>query len=291
MTDEKRIGGKAVADRLTEDNRRRREELEGQGIIPTLAILRVGEKPGDLAYERGAVKRAERTGVRTRLVSFPDSASQEEVAEAIRHLNEDTEVHGVLLLRPLPAHMDEKSICELLAPDKDVDGITSGSMAGVFMDTDTGFPPCTAQACMEILDHIGMDLKGKRVTVMGRSLVIGKPVAMMAMKRHATVTVLHSRTTKEDFAKAGREADVVIAAMGRAKMVGPDQLGQGQIILDVGINDDGSGGLCGDVDYEAALPAAAGITPVPGGVGSVTTAVLMKHVIQAAEKKAVSQSD
>ena len=282
MTDEKRMAGKPVADRMTEDNRKIAQQLRQRGITPTLAILRIGERPGDLAYERGAVKRAEMTGVDVRHIVFDPSVSQELLLAEIDRLNGDESIDGVLMLRPLPDTIDEKYVCEQLSPAKDVDGITSGSMAGVFMDTDQGFPPCTAQACMDMLDHYGVELKGKRVLVMGRSLVIGKPVAMMAMKRHATVTVIHSRTRQEDLAKAGRDAEVVIAAMGRAKMVGPDILGEDQVILDVGINTDEQGQLCGDVDYEAVFPRAAMITPVPGGVGSVTTAVLMKHVLQAA---------
>ena len=282
MTDEKRMAGKPVADRMTEENRKIAQQLRQRGIAPTLAILRIGERPGDLAYERGAVKRAEMTGVDVRHIVFDPSVSQELLLAEIDRLNGDESIDGVLMLRPLPDTIDEKYVCEQLSPAKDVDGITSGSMAGVFMDTDQGFPPCTAQACMDMLDHYGVELKGKRVLVMGRSLVIGKPVAMMAMKRHATVTVIHSRTRQEDLAKAGRDAEVVIAAMGRAKMVGPDILGEDQVILDVGINTDEQGQLCGDVDYEAGFPRAAMITPVPGGVGSVTTAVLMKHVLQAA---------
>ena len=282
MTDEKRMAGKPVADRMTEENRKIAQQLRQRGIAPTLAILRIGERPGDLAYERGAVKRAEMTGVDVRHIVFDPSVSQELLLAEIDRLNGDESIDGVLMLRPLPDTIDEKYVCEQLSPAKDVDGITSGSMAGVFMDTDQGFPPCTAQACMDMLDHYGVELKGKRVLVMGRSLGIGKPVAMMAMKRHATVTVIHSRTRQEDLAKAGRDAEVVIAAMGRAKMVGPDILGEDQVILDVGINTDEQGQLCGDVDYEAVFPRAAMITPVPGGVGSVTTAVLMKHVLQAA---------
>ena len=278
------LRGKPVAEEMTEKDRQVAQQLREKGIIPTLAIVRVGEDPGDLAYERGASKRAEKTGIEVRHIQLEASITQEELVEQIRQLNQDDAVHGVLMLRPLPRGIDEKYVCEQLAPAKDIDGITSGSMAGVFMDTDTGFPPCTAQACMDILDYYGIDLTGRKVTVMGRSLVIGKPVAMMAMRRNATVTVLHSRTTREDFAKAGRNADIVIAAMGRAKMVGADELGLDQVILDVGINSDEDGGLCGDVDFAAAEPAASMITPVPGGVGSVTTAVLMRHVLQAAEK-------
>lgn len=285
MSTARRLAGKPVADQMTEVNQKTAWELRQQGIVPTLAILRIGEDTGDIAYERGAVKRAETTGVEVRQIHFDESVTQRELLQTIEELNADEKVDGVLLLRPLPHHIDEKFVCEQLAPAKDVDGITSGSMAGVFMDTQQGFPPCTAQACMEMLEHYRIDLTGKKVTIMGRSLVIGKPVAMMAMKRNATVTVLHSRTTREDFDKAGREADVIIAAIGRAKMVGTDQLGQDQVILDVGINADTDGSLCGDVDYDAAEVVAAGITPVPGGVGSVTTAVLMKHVLQAAGRR------
>ena len=279
------LKGKAVADSLTAQSAQKVEELKAKGITPTLAIVRLGENPGDLSYEKGALKRAEKTGIAVKQFVFEETMSQEELVTVIKDINADDSIHGVLMFRPLPKHIDEKAVCETLAPEKDMDGITSGSMAGVFMDTAMGYPPCTAQACMEILDHYGIELKGKKVTIMGRSLVIGKPVAMMVMGRHATITVCHSRTTQEDFAKAGKEADIVITALGRAKMVGADKLGENQVIIDVGINVDEDGKLCGDVNFEEAEPKAAMITPVPGGVGSVTTAILMKHVIEAACRK------
>lgn len=278
------LKGKAVAKSLTEDSKAKAEALKAKGIVPTLAIVRVGENPGDLSYEKGALKRAEQTGIEVKQFVFPETVTQEELIDAIESINRDDQIHGVLMFRPLPKHIDEKAVCESLAPAKDMDGITSGSMAGVFMDSDLGYPPCTAEACMEILDHYGVELKGKKVTIMGRSLVIGKPVAMMVMRRHATITICHSRTTQEDFAKAGQEADIVIAALGRAKMVGADKLGKDQILIDVGINVDENGKLCGDMDFDEAEKTAAMITPVPGGVGSVTTAVLMKHVVAAAGK-------
>lgn len=278
------LKGKAVAKSLTEDSKAKAEALKAKGIVPTLAIVRVGENPGDLSYEKGALKRAEQTGIEVKQFVFPETVTQEELIGAIESINRDDQIHGVLMFRPLPKHIDEKAVCESLAPAKDMDGITSGSMAGVFMDSDLGYPPCTAEACMEILDHYGIELKGKKVTIMGRSLVIGKPVAMMVMRRHATITICHSRTTQEDFAKAGQEADIVIAALGRAKMVGADKLGKDQILIDVGINVDENGKLCGDMDFDEAEKTAAMITPVPGGVGSVTTAVLMKHVVAAAGK-------
>ena len=276
------LKGGPVAKAITERNKQAVSELQSKGITPTLAIVRLGSKPGDLAYERGALKRAEKTGVQVKQFVFPEEMTEEALLDEIGKINQDDSIHGVLMFRPLPKHIDEKKVCEALAPEKDMDGITSGSMAGVFMDTPIGYPPCTAEAVMEMLDHYGIVLKGRKATIFGRSLVIGKPVAMMLMARHATITVCHSRTKSDDFAEAGRDADIVITALGRAKMIGADKLGEEQIIIDVGINVDEEGNLCGDVDFEEAEPKAAAITPVPGGVGNVTTAVLMKHVIRAA---------
>jgi len=278
------LKGKAVADSLTEKNIKEVEALKAKGIVPTLAIVRVGENPSDLSYERGALKRAENTGVAVKQFIYDVNITQEELISEIYKINEEETIHGVLIFRPLPKSIDDKAVCDALAPSKDMDGITAGSMAGVFMDSGQGYPPCTAAACMEIMEQYGVDLQGKKVTVMGRSLVIGKPVAMMTMKKNATVTVCHSKTEIEDFKAAGRNADIVIAALGRAKMVDADRLGENQIIIDVGINVDEDGKLCGDVDFENVEAKAAMITPVPGGVGSVTTAVLMKHVIEAAGK-------
>lgn len=278
------LKGKAVAGSLTEVNKEKAEQLKAAGIMPTLAIVRLGQNPSDMSYERGALKRAEQTGVAVKQFVFPENMTQDQLIDEIHSINNDESIHGVLIFRPLPKHINDKAVCDALAPEKDMDGITSGSMAGVFMDSGEGYPPCTAAACMEILEHYGVELQGKKVTVMGRSLVIGKPVAMMAMKRNATVTVCHSKTLIDDFKAAGKNADIVIAALGRAKMIGAERLGDGQVIIDVGINVDEDGKLCGDVNFDEAEPKADKITPVPGGVGSVTTAVLMKHVIEAAGK-------
>ena len=278
------LKGAPVAGAITRRNIQAVEELEGKGIKPTLAIVRLGERPDDLAYEKSALKRAEKTGVQVKQFVFPADMSEKNLVKEIKKINGDDSIHGVLMFRPLPEHIDEKAVCETLAPEKDMDGITSGSMAGVFMDTEIGYPPCTAEAVMELLDYYGIELKGSKVTVFGRSLVIGKPVAMMLMRRHATITVCHSRTAIDDFRDAGRRADVVVSALGRGKMIGREILGSGQTIIDVGINVDEDGSICGDVDFDEAEPEAAAITPVPGGVGNVTTAVLMKHVIQAAGK-------
>ncbi|MBQ9708163.1 MAG: bifunctional 5,10-methylenetetrahydrofolate dehydrogenase/5,10-methenyltetrahydrofolate cyclohydrolase [Firmicutes bacterium] len=276
------LKGKAVADSLTEENIAKVKELKDKGVTPTLAIVRVGENPSDLSYERGAKKRAEKTGVTVKSFVYDENISQKKLLKEIGKINKDESIHGVLLFRPLPGHLDDRAVCNALAPSKDVDGITSGSLAGVFEKSGEGFPPCTAQACMEILNFIGYDLTGKKVTVMGRSLVIGKPVAMMAMNKNATVTVLHSKTTEEDFIKAGQNADVIISALGRGHMIGKKYVGRNQIIIDVGISVDDVGKIIGDVDFDEVEKEAEAITPVPGGVGSVTTAVLMKHVIGAA---------
>ena len=283
------LKGKPVADRITVEITEKAAKLRASGVVPTLAIVRLGEDPGDLSYEKGAMKRATEVGVEVRNIVLPREAAQDELVAEIKKLNADDSIHGVLLFRPLPKHMDENAVCEVLDPAKDIDGITSGSLAGVFMDSDIGFPPCTAAACIELLDHYGYDLKGKKVTVMGRSLVIGKPVAMMAIRKNATVTICHSRTKPEDFTAASTSADIVIAAVGKARIITEEMLGDDQVIIDVGINMDENGKLCGDVDFDREAPdsglgaKAAAVTPVPAGVGSVTTAVLMKHVIEAAE--------
>lgn len=280
----RKLKGGEVSDSLSKRISQRVEELKKNGIFPTLAIVRLGEKPEDMSYERGAMKRAVQLGITVRQFVFDEKTSQEELLSEIGKLNDDEHIHGVLIFRPLPDHIDDRAVCDALDPQKDVDGITSGSMAGVFMDRDDGFPPCTAEACLELLQHYGYALEGKRIAVIGRSLVIGRPVAMMAMERNATVTICHSRTGDEALADIVGSADIVIAAVGSAGMVSGSILGHDQVIVDVGINVDENGSLCGDVDFKTAEQKAAAITPVPGGVGSVTTAVLMKHVVTAAER-------
>lgn len=274
--------GAPVAQAMTARLAARADQLKVLGIVPTLAIVRVGERPEDLSYERGALSRCEKVGIRVKQFTLPKEASHGDLMEVIQQINADREIHGCLLFRPLPAHMDEEAICAALDPAKDVDGITAGSLAAVFTGSGAGYPPCTAQACMEILDYYGCDLTGKRAVVVGRSLVVGKPLAMLLLGRNATVTLCHTRTA--DLAAECRRAEVLIAAAGRANMIGPAHLSPGQLVLDVGINVDEDGSLVGDVDFAAADEAAGAITPVPGGVGAVTTSVLAAHVIRAAEK-------
>lgn len=276
------LRGAPVAKSMTEEVAERAALLAAAGVTPKLAIVRVGDNPSDGAYVRGALKRAERAGVATELVSLPDTISQDELMDEISRINADHSIHGCLLLRPLPAHMDEPAVCAALAPEKDVDGITPGSLFGVFAGEQTGFAPCTAEAVVELLERSGVEIAGSRVTVVGRSLVIGRPVAMLLMGKNATVTICHTRT--RDLASECVRADILVVAAGHAATVGASAVHDGQVVVDVGINVDETGALVGDVAFDEVEPLVRAITPVPGGVGAVTTAVLMKHVVEAAER-------
>lgn len=275
------LSAKPVVARMTADSLARASELSREGRQPTLAIIRVGENPDGLSYERGAAKRCAASGVAVESIVLPADCSQGDVMDAIARVNADPSVHGCLLLRPLPAGLDEDAACSALDPSKDVDGITSGSLLGVLTGGGGGFPPCTAEACLRILDHYGIGVAGKHVVVVGRSLVVGKPVSMMLQARDATVTMCHSRT--RNLPGLCRSADILVVAAGCMRMIGPDCVRSGQVVVDVGINwDDAAGKLAGDVDFDAVEPLVDAITPVPGGVGAVTTAVLVAHVVQAA---------
>ena len=276
------LDGKAVAAALTEDLKKQTAALVSRGVVPTLAIVRVGERGDDLAYERGAIKRAQTAGVAVKQFILPADCTQPQLLETIDAINHDAGIHGCLIFMPLPKSIDERAVRERLSPAKDVDGITFASQAAVYAGRDEGFPPCTPAACMEILKFYGVDPKGKNAVVLGRSLVIGRPAAMMLLGASATVTVCHTKT--RDAASIARGADILVAAVGHAGAVTPDFVTPSQIVLDVGINVNEEGKLCGDVAPEAAELAGA-CTPVPGGVGSVTTTVLMKHVVEAAKRQ------
>ncbi|MCI5758941.1 MAG: bifunctional 5,10-methylene-tetrahydrofolate dehydrogenase/5,10-methylene-tetrahydrofolate cyclohydrolase [Eubacterium sp.] len=278
----KQLLGKEVNADLNQQIIDRVNALKEKGVVPTLGIIRVGEKDADLSYERGATKRCEKLGVEYKKFVFPENVSQEELMGAIDQVNKDSSIHGVLIFRPLPKTLDEKAVIAALDPEKDIDGITDGSMVGVYTGQKKGFPPCTAQAVMEILRHYQVDLKGKKAVVIGRSLVIGKPVAMMLLKQNATVTICHTKT--KDMAAEAREADVLVVAAGHRDVVDDTFVRPGQIVIDVGINVNDEGKLCGDVSYDKVEPIVDAITPVPGGVGSVTTSVLVSHVVEAAER-------
>lgn len=275
--------GAPVAAAMTEQMAARTERLKQAGMTPTLCILRLGERPGDLVYERSAMKRCGKVGIDVREIVLPEGCTRERLLETIEQVNRDGAIHGLLMMRPLPVREDEDAARALLAPEKDVDGITAIAQSKVFTGAGAGYPPCTAQAVIEILDHYGVELAGRRAAVIGRSLVVGRPVAMMLMARDATVTLCHTRT--EDLPEICRQADILVSAAGRAGLVTGAFTRPGQVIVDVGINVR-AGKLCGDVDFAAAEPLVGAITPVPGGVGAVTTAVLAAHVVQAAEKAA-----
>ena len=278
------LKGAAVAAAVTERLQPEVAALKARGVEPCLALVRVGERPDDVYYEKSAVKRCEKVGVTARCFTLPEHASTDEVLQVIEKINGDPAIHGCLVFRPLPPGVDDAAVRGALAAEKDVDGVTDGSLAGVITGAGKGFPPCTAQACMEILDHYGVDPCGQRVTVLGRSLVVGRPLALLLLHRNATVTVCHSRTGRDDIRRLSREADIVCACLGRAEMVDESFLSEGQIVLDVGFNPLPDGSVAGDVHFAAAEKARA-VTPVPGGVGAVTTSVLVKHTVAAAARQ------
>ena len=278
------LKGAPVAAAMNETMKADTAALKEKGIVPTLTVLRVGARADDLSYERGAMKRAAAVGIEVRNVVLPEDVDGDTFFRTLEELNEDASVHGILMFRPLPKHLDGEKARQMLVPSKDVDGCTDGSLAGVFTNTSLGFAPCTAQAAMEILHYYGIPVSGLRAAVIGRSLVIGRPVAMMLMHENATVTVCHTRT--KDVPAVTREADLVIAASGQMESVGREYLREGQIVIDVGIGwNEEKQKLCGDVRFEEAEGLVSALTPVPGGVGSVTTAVLCRHVVDAAMKR------
>lgn len=256
------------------------DKLKEQGIVPCLTIVRVGAREDDLAYERGAKKRMELTGIECRIVELPEKVSQQELEDTFKQVNEDDTVHGILLFRPLPAHLDEEPLKKMINPCKDVDCMSPVNMAKVFSGDETGHAPCTAEAVMEMLAHYGIDLTGKKVTIVGRSMVVGRPLSMLMLKKNATVTICHTKT--KNLAETCVDAEVLIAVAGKAKMVTAEMVGEGAVVADVGINVDAEGNLCGDVDFEEVEKKASYISPVPRGVGSVTTSVLAKHVVKSA---------
>lgn len=279
------LKGAPVAKKLTAELAERAESLRGVGVVPTLAIVRVGEREDDLSYERGALKRCEKVGIDARRIVLGADASQGDLMDAIGRINADRAIHGCLVFRPLPKRLDEQAVSQALDPAKDVDCMTPSSLLSTLAGAGAGYAPCTAEAVIQLLDHYGVELDGANVVVAGRSLVIGRPVAAMLTARNATVTMCHTHT--RDLAAVCRRADIVVAAAGHARMLGADAFALGQTVVDVGINwDEQAGKLVGDVDFDAVEPVVNAITPVPGGVGSVTTAMLAKHVIEAAESRA-----
>ena len=287
----KQLLGKEVNEALVAALQGRTAALKEKGVTPTLGIIRLGENPSDLSYEKGATKRAEEVGVAIKNYILPEETTKEELLKVIDGINADDSVHGVLMFRPLPKHLknDLDEICNRLDPKKDVDSMTHMSNAGVFEGQDLGYAPCTPAACMEILDHYGIDCKGKNAVVIGRSLVVGKPAAMMLMAKNATVTICHTKTVNT--AEICKKADIIVTAAGVLNSLTKDFVSENQVVIDVSMNwnpekitSKGKGGMSGDCIFDEVEPIVGAITPVPGGVGAVTTTVLMKHVVEAAEK-------
>ena len=272
------LKGLPVANAINEKLMEQVKSIEGP--LPHLAIIRVGERPDDCSYERGAVKKMDKVGVRCTTYTFDADIDNETFQAEFYKINENPDIDGILMLRPLPKQLDEKQIENKIDPRKDLDGISPLNLAKVYAGDESGYAPCTAEAVIEMLDYAGIDIKGKRVTVVGRSLVIGKPVSMLLMKRNATVTVCHTKTV--DMAGTCKNAEILVAAAGSARMIKKEYVADGAVVIDVGINVDDEGSLCGDVDFDAISDIAAIATPVPGGVGSVTTSVLAKHLVKAA---------
>lgn len=279
----KLLKGKDVASFINERSKKDVDALKLKGINPTLAIIRVGNKEQDLSYEKGAIKRANEVGVEVKSIVLNEDVDYDTFYKTLDDINNDDTVHGILLLRPLPNYLDNEKARLSIKPSKDVDGCGNGSLSGIFTNTELGFAPCTAQAAIEILDYYGIDVKGKNVVIVGRSLVVGKPLSMMLLNKNATVTICHTKT--QDIPSITKKADIIITATGMMESFNADYFNSNQIVIDVGISwNDTKQKLCGDVLFDDVEPVVDAITPVPGGVGSVTTSVLISHVVEAAKR-------
>ena len=275
------LRGMPVVNAIAEQVNKQIEKLNENKIIPKLAVVRVGEREDDVSYEKGIIKRFSAVNATVDVIVLPSDVKQDCLEEAVLSLNKDASVHGILLFRPLPKHLLQEKIKWLIAKDKDVDGMGTVNNAYVYEGNKEGYAPCTAQAVIEILNFYNVNMAGKKITIIGRSLVVGKPLAMLLLDKNATITICHTKTL--NLADVCKKADILIACAGSAKMVGVDFIHPEQIVIDVGINVV-DGKLCGDVDYETIANKVAAATPVPGGVGMVTTSVLLKNTIHNAMK-------
>lgn len=280
---EKRLKGAEVIQELNGQIQEKVEKLKKQGITPCLMILRVGEQPDAIRYERNATKRCETLGILVKNKQYDETITQEQLCEEIIKQNEDNQVHGILLLRPLPNHIKEEVVCNQIAPQKDVDGVTDISLASLVKGEKRGFSPCTPEASMQLLHYYGIDCQGKHVVIIGRSMNVGKPVSMLALQENATITICHTKTNHMQ--EITKQADILIVAAGKANLIGKDHVTEGQTIIDIGINVDKEQNLCGDVNFNEVHEIVKAITPVPGGVGTVTNSILANHVVCAAQKR------
>ena len=274
----KLLKGIDVSNKIKEDIQKRLKTDK----IPTLAIVRVGERPDDISYEKGATKKLTDFGLEVKSFCYPKNITDESFSQSFKKINDNKSIAGILLLRPLPKHIDEAAIEKMIDPKKDLDGISPINIARIMMGDKSGFAPCTAQAVVELLKFYNIPIKGKNVVIIGRSLVIGKPLSMLMLSEDATVTICHSKT--ENLKEVTKRADILVAAIGKAKLIDASYVKKNAIVIDVGINVDSDGRLCGDVDTPDLENVAGMATPVPGGIGSVTTAVLAKHLVDAANE-------
>ncbi|UZD56213.1 bifunctional methylenetetrahydrofolate dehydrogenase/methenyltetrahydrofolate cyclohydrolase FolD [Caldimonas aquatica] len=277
------IDGNALAQQIRSDVAARAAALTRIGRTPGLAVILVGDNPASQVYVQHKVKDCEGAGMRSVLEKYDATISQAELLARIQALNEDPTIHGILVQLPLPAHIDPQRVIETISPAKDVDGFHVQS-AGALMVGQPGFKPCTPYGCMKMLESIGYDPKGKHAVVIGRSNIVGKPMAMMLLQASATVTICHSATA--DLGHHTRQADIVVAAVGKRNVLTADMVKPGAVVIDVGMNRNEAGKLCGDVDFEGVRQVAGWITPVPGGVGPMTRAMLLVNTIEAAERAA-----
>lgn len=282
---EKLLKGKEVAGAIDGELLKRISPFYDKGIVPTLAIVRVGDNPSDIAYENGAIKKAKKLGLQPEKYTCPGDMSEEDLIRVIEAINEKNDIHGILLLQPLPKHINSDAVRNALVWEKDLDCIADDSLAKLFTGATDFFPPCTAESCLEILKYYGISIKGKKAVVIGRSMVIGKPVAHMLLSENATVTICHTKTKREDLIGYCKDADIIIAAAGKANTLTEAMISSKTVVVDVGINFDDNGKMVGDANFNEISPIVQGITPVPGGVGSVTTSLLMKHLVEAAERQ------
>ena len=280
---DKLLKGKNVADSITENLKKDVDLLNKKNITPKLSVIRVGERPDDISYEKGASKRCESIGIDFEVIKLDESISNKEYIEVLEKLNNDKTVSGILCLRPLPKNLDENLIKYKISPDKDVDCFNPINLSKLIENDKSGFTPCTPTAVIEILKYYNINLEGANVCVLGRSMVVGKPCSILLLNEHATVTTCHSKS--KDLKSITKNSDILVVAVGKAKMINKEYIKEDAVVIDVGINVDSNNKLCGDVDFEDALENVGYITPVPGGVGSVTTSILAKHTIKACKQQ------
>jgi methylenetetrahydrofolate dehydrogenase (NADP+)/methenyltetrahydrofolate cyclohydrolase len=276
-----KLTGKPVVEYLRGNIKARVAELKERNIVPTILIIRVGNKEDDVFYERSILKNCSLLGIEGRVNELPKNVLMEELTKIIEDANDDNSIHGIMMFRPLPEHLNQKEILEKMNPKKDIDGMTPVSLEKIFEGDDSGFSPCTPKAVIEMLKYYDIPLQGSNVVVAGRSQVVGKPLAMLLLKENATVTICHSKT--KNMSSITSNADIVVAAIGKAKFMNEEYFTESSIVIDVGVNDDGNGKICGDVDYDNTFGKVKALSPPTGGVGTITTTILLEQAVKACE--------